>query len=55
VDFVYYQLTATDYLLVPRTAIPAERTTFLDTPLSKQQRFKNTLAACGLERASHAS
>ena len=55
VDFVYYQLTTTDYLLVPRTAIPAERTTFLDTPVSKYQRFRNTFAACGLEGAAHVS
>ena len=55
VDFVYYQLTTTDYLLVPRTAIPAERTTFLDTPLSKYQRYRNTFAACGLEGAAHVS
>ncbi len=55
VDFVYYQLEATDYLVVPRSAIPPERTTFLDSPLSKYQRFKNTFAACRPASAAHAS
>jgi hypothetical protein len=32
-------------LLVPATALPVERTTFLDTPASKYQLFKNTFAA----------
>jgi hypothetical protein len=45
VDFIYYRLTPADYLLLPRSAAPAERTTFLDTAASQYQRFKNTFAA----------
>jgi hypothetical protein len=45
VDYIYYKLSPQDYLLVPRAALPAERTTFLDSPASKYQRFKNTFAA----------
>jgi hypothetical protein len=55
VDFVYYQLSATDYLLVPRSAIPLERTTFLDTPVSKYQRYRNNFGVCGLESIAHVS
>ena len=45
VDYIYYRLSADEYLLVPASVLPAERTTFLDTPASKYQRFKNTFAA----------
>jgi hypothetical protein len=45
VDFIYYRLTPADYLLLPRSAAPAERTTFLDTAGSRYQRFKNTFDA----------
>jgi len=55
VDFVYYRLTPADYLLLPKTAVPAERTTFLDSPLSKYQRFKNTFGAFTLDAVAHVS
>jgi hypothetical protein len=55
VDFVYYRLTPADYLLLPKTAVPAERTTFLDSPVSKYQRFKNTFGAFGLDDVAHVS
>ncbi len=45
VDYIYYRLAPDDYLLLPKTALPADRTTFLDTPASKYQRFRNTFAA----------
>ena len=45
VDYIYYRLAADDYLLVPKAALPADRTTFLDTPVSKYQRFRNTFSA----------
>jgi hypothetical protein len=45
VDFIYYRLTPADYLLLPTSAVPAERTTFFDTPTSEYQRFKNTFEA----------
>ena len=45
VDYIYYQLGADDYLLVPKAALPGERTTFLDTPTSKYQCFRNTFSA----------
>ncbi len=47
-DFVYYRLTPHDFLFVPASAIPRRGTTFVDTPTSKYQRFKNTFAALGL-------
>jgi hypothetical protein len=40
-DFVYYKLSPDEYLLVPASELPAERTTFFDTPGSRYQRFKN--------------
>jgi hypothetical protein len=45
VDYIYYRLADDDYLLVPKTALPGNRTTFLDTPASKYQRFRNTFSA----------
>jgi hypothetical protein len=45
VDYIYYWLASDDYLLVPKNALPADRTTFLDTPTSKYQRFRNTFSA----------
>jgi hypothetical protein len=45
VDYIYYRLADEDYLLVPKTALPDDRTTFLDTPISKYQRFRNTFSA----------
>jgi hypothetical protein len=44
-DFVYYQLTSTDYLFVPRSLVPARAATFRDLAGSEYQRFKNTFAA----------
>ena len=44
-DFIYYELSSTDYLFVPRQLIPRGSTTFRDTPRSKYSRFKNTFAA----------
>jgi hypothetical protein len=32
VDYIYYRLSPDEYLLVPTRALPADRTTFLDTP-----------------------
>jgi hypothetical protein len=49
VDFVYYRLTQADYLLLPASAVPAERTTFLDIATSKYRRFKNTFEALPAE------
>ncbi len=45
IDFIYYRLTPADYLLLPTSAVPAERTRFLDTATSKYRRFKNTFDA----------
>jgi len=45
VDFIYYRLTPVDYLLLPTSAVPAERTRFLDTAASEYRRFKNTFDA----------
>ena len=44
-DFIYYELTSTDYLLIPRHIVPNGATTFRDTARSKYQRFKNTFGA----------
>jgi hypothetical protein len=44
-DFIYYELTATDYLFVPRGLVPARAATFRDSSGSEYQRFKNTFAA----------
>ncbi|HEU4691511.1 MAG TPA: hypothetical protein VFS23_24275 [Vicinamibacterales bacterium] len=48
VDFVYYELSSEEYLLVPRELLPARSTTFADTRTSAYQRFRNTLAALEL-------
>lgn len=45
VDFIYYQLTASDYLFVPKALLPDAGTTFIDTRASKYQAFKNSFAA----------
>ena len=52
VDYIYYRLSPEEYLLVPANALPAERTTFLDTPASKYQRFRNTFAAVSADTPS---
>jgi len=43
-DFIYFELTATDYLFVPRAVVPTGTTTFHDTLRSKYQPFKNSFA-----------
>ncbi|HUK33221.1 MAG TPA: hypothetical protein VLV86_04870, partial [Vicinamibacterales bacterium] len=45
VDYIYYRLDDDDYLLIPKAALPADRTTFLDTPASKYQRFRKSFTA----------
>ena len=45
VDFVYYEISSDEYLLVPRTLLSARSTTFVDTRASAYRPFKNTLAA----------
>jgi len=44
-DFLYYELSAEEYLLVPRECLPAGPVMFVDTEASTYQRFKNTVAA----------
>ena len=44
-DFLYYELSAEEYLLVPREHLPAGPVMFVDTEGSTYQRFKNTVAA----------
>ena len=44
-QFIYYELTPTDYLLIPRQAVPQGTTTFRDTARSKYQLYKNTFDA----------
>ena len=44
-DYIFYQLSADDFLFVPKALIPLAGTTFLDTSASKYQQFKNTFRA----------
>jgi hypothetical protein len=44
-DFIYFELTESDYLFVPRSILADRATTFVDTERSKYHRFKNTFAA----------
>lgn len=44
-DFIYFKLGEADYLFMPTAVFPAAGTTFLDTPASKYQQFRNTVAA----------
>lgn len=44
-DFVYYRLNDRDYLFVPRQAVPAEGTTYLDAEDSQYFTFRNTFRA----------
>ncbi len=44
-EFIYFRLSASDYLLLPAHLLPAAGTTFLDTPTSKYRPFRNTIAA----------
>jgi hypothetical protein len=48
VDYIYYRLGDDDYLIIPRAALPADRTTFLDTPASKYQRFRKSFVAINM-------
>jgi hypothetical protein len=48
-DFLFYQLTPDDYLLLPVRQLPEGGTTFMDRPGSPYQVFKNTFDALGLE------
>jgi hypothetical protein len=45
VDYIYFWLGQDEYLVVPQTALPQDRTTFVDSGGSKYQRFHNTFAA----------
>lgn len=44
-EFVYYALTPSDYLFVPRSVLSSGATTFLDTRSSEYHGYKNTFAA----------
>jgi hypothetical protein len=44
-DFLYFELSAEEYLLVPREYLPAGPVRFVDTGGSAYERFKNTVAA----------
>lgn len=44
-DLLYYELSAEEYLLVPREHLPAGVVTYADTDAATYRRFKNTLAA----------
>jgi hypothetical protein len=46
-DFIFYQLSVEDYLVVPKSLIPLAGTTFLDTSASKYQPYKNTFPGAG--------
>jgi hypothetical protein len=44
-DFIYYELSSTEYLFVPRDTLPTGGTTLFDAGDTPYQRFMNTLAA----------
>jgi transposase-like protein len=44
-EFIYFRLSASEYLLLPARLLPGAGTTFLDTPMSKYRPFRNTIAA----------
>jgi len=44
-DFVYYELNATDYLLLPRAVLEAQPTAFVDVEGPAYRPFKNTFGA----------
>ena len=44
-DLLYYELSAEDYLLVPRECLSAGAVTYVDTDASTYRKFKNTLTA----------
>jgi len=41
-DLIYYQLSDGDFLLVPRTEVPAGGTSFVDGPSSRYQAYRNS-------------
>jgi hypothetical protein len=44
-DFVYYELNATDYLVLPREVLAAHSGTFVDVDGSTDRAYKNTFSA----------
>jgi hypothetical protein len=54
-DFVYYRLTADDYLFLPAAELPRGGTTFSDLPTSRYRVFKNTFDALYRGRQSDSS
>jgi len=44
-DLLYYELSAQDYLLLPRESLLVGSMTYVDTDASTYRQFKNTLAA----------
>jgi hypothetical protein len=44
VAFIYYRLTESEFLFIPRHALPPSGTTFFDSRHSKYQRFRNAFA-----------
>jgi hypothetical protein len=48
-EFIYFRLGEGDFLFLPSHLLPPTGTTFVDTPSSKYQRFKNTIAALEAE------
>lgn len=45
VDYIYYRLTDSEYLVVPGGLIPRSGTTFLDAATSRYHTYRNTFAA----------
>lgn len=48
-DFVFYVLDGSSYLFVPASRVPASGTTFLDSPGSKYQQFRDRFAVSLVE------
>jgi len=44
-DFFYYRLNEHDYLFVPRQAVPASGTTYVDGETARYLPFRNTFDA----------
>jgi hypothetical protein len=51
VDYIYYRLTDSEYLVVPFGLVPRTGTTFLDAATSRYHRYRNTFAAVREQRA----
>jgi len=49
-EFVYYRLSAADFLFLPSHLVPARGTMFSEAPSSKYCRFKNTFDAFEADR-----